>query len=533
MSLAIHQNTSAAAGYRASLEGWARAGIRNVEITAALLDGFLKTETLAAAKRVLTDNGLTPVSAACGVGGLWEPNSNHAASLDNLKRRCEQFTELGLTHIYAPVGGMAKFVEDDYKTGADQMRKVGDVVKQFNMRMSAEFTRGSSFISTLTTMLRVTRAAAHPNVKPLVDCYHFWSGNNKLEDLDLLKPGEVGHAHFQDVPDMPRELLDNTTRLIPGRRRQSADRRSSGSSPTKAARHRSAVGRVVSVPKYQQGDPYEVARDIRQKAEARHAARRACSERAILATFHPCPRHRRLLIRRIHRPNRRPITQPPVPGRTPVRGTDADGDRRVQTRLDSRGTPGDGQPCGVDRRFLGHRHRDLSTHFNAETLRSYDVVMFALTSGELPFSAAQKSALLDFVSSGHGFIGIHSATDTLYDGPTTAVSSARISRSIPGRSRARRRRERVASGERWCYGDRFSLSRSSTRSRKIRAARVAGPAASRPRVGWVDRRLSARVGALVRRRSRVLQRARHFPETWRDARFERLLASAIGWTSGK
>jgi len=71
-------------------------------------------------------------------------NPNHAASLENLKRRCEQFTELGLTHIYAPVGGMPaqKFVEDDYKTGADQMRKVGDVVKQFNLRMTAEFTRG-------------------------------------------------------------------------------------------------------------------------------------------------------------------------------------------------------------------------------------------------------------------------------------------------------------------------------------------------------------------------------------------------------
>ena len=37
------------------------------------------------------------------------------------------------------------------------------------------------------------------------NCYHFWSGNNKLEDLDLLRSGEVGHVHFQDVPDIPRE----------------------------------------------------------------------------------------------------------------------------------------------------------------------------------------------------------------------------------------------------------------------------------------------------------------------------------------
>ena len=266
MSLAIHQNTSATAGYRASLEGWARAGIRNVEITAALLDGFLKTETLAAAKRVLTDNGLTPVSAACGVGGLWEPNSNHSASLENLKRRCEQLTELGLTHIYAPVGGTQKFVEDDYKTGVDQMRKVGEVAQQFHVTMMAEFTRASSFIATLTTALRVVRAAAHPNVKPLFDCYHFWSGNNKLEDLDLVKPGEIGHVHFQDVPDIPRELLDQTTRVIPGE----------GVSPLTAilrklsdkAGYSGSLSVELFLPKYQQGDPYEVARDIRQKAEA-------------------------------------------------------------------------------------------------------------------------------------------------------------------------------------------------------------------------------------------------------------------------
>ena len=265
MSLAIHQNTSAAAGYRASLEGWARAGIKNVEITAALLDGFLKTETLASAKRVLADNGLTPVSAACGVGGLWEPNANHAMALDNLKTRCEMLAELGLTHIYAPVGGgMQKFTEDDYKTGADNMRQVGDIVQQFKMRMTAEFTRNSPFISTLPTMLKVTRAAGHPSVKPLVDCYHFWSGNNKLEDLDLLKPNEIGHMHFQDVPDMPRELLDNTTRLIPG----------DGISPlTTILRKVSDKGYSGSLsvelflPKYQQADPFMLAQEIRQKAE--------------------------------------------------------------------------------------------------------------------------------------------------------------------------------------------------------------------------------------------------------------------------
>ena len=45
MTLSIHQNTSRAAGYRKSLEGWAKAGIKFVEITDVMLDEFLKTDT--------------------------------------------------------------------------------------------------------------------------------------------------------------------------------------------------------------------------------------------------------------------------------------------------------------------------------------------------------------------------------------------------------------------------------------------------------------------------------------------------------
>ena len=54
-----------------------------------------------------------------------------------------------------------------------------------------------------------------------------------------------------------------------------------------------------------------------------------------------------------------------------------------------------------------------SNEVNRENLRNYDAIVF-YTSGELPLSDSQKAALLDFVRSGKGFAGIHSATDTLY-----------------------------------------------------------------------------------------------------------------------
>jgi uncharacterized protein len=53
---------------------------------------------------------------------------------------------------------------------------------------------------------------------------------------------------------------------------------------------------------------------------------------------------------------------------------------------------------------------------SAENLRHYAAVMF-FTTGELPISDAQKAALLTFVRSGRGFLGVHSATDTFYMWP--------------------------------------------------------------------------------------------------------------------
>lgn len=264
MTLCIHTNTSSAAGYRGALEGWAKAGIKNVELNAALIDDFLKTDTLDAARRVLTDNGLTPVHGAVGVNGLLEPNPNHAAAIDGLKKRLEMFAFLGLKKVYTTSGGAQKLTADDYAVVADHMRIVGETAKGFNMICSVEFIRSSPYMSTLLTALKVTREAAHPNFGVMFDFYHFWSGLNKLEDLDQIKPGEIQHVHFQDVPDMPRELLDNTTRLIPG----------DGVSPIvpilqklSAKGYSGPLSVELFLPKFRDGDPYEIAREIRQKCE--------------------------------------------------------------------------------------------------------------------------------------------------------------------------------------------------------------------------------------------------------------------------
>jgi sugar phosphate isomerase/epimerase len=262
-TLCIHQTTSLAAGFRKSLEGYARAGIKNVEVIGPHVDAFVKTDGLPAAKRLLSDLGITAVSHG-GARGFWEPGPERVKALEDLKHHAEVAAALGIDRMVGPCTANGKYTADDYKAAPDHMQEAGEIARQFNVTLMVEFTRASTFIATLPTSLRLVREAAHPNVAPMLDFYHFWSGLSKFEDLESIRPGEIHHVHFQDVPDMPRELLDNTTREIPG----------TGVTPIRrildALRAKGYAGPLsveLFYPKYQNADPYDVARAIREKAE--------------------------------------------------------------------------------------------------------------------------------------------------------------------------------------------------------------------------------------------------------------------------
>ncbi len=264
MTLSIHQFTSAHAGYRRSLEGWAKAGIRHVEPAAALLDDFLKHDSLASAKRVLTDNGLTIVSGAIGVTGIWEPNANFPKNLDAFRKRCAQFAELGAPLVYSPCVTTEKFTLADYARCIPNIRQAADVAREFHMKVAAEFVRNSTFMASLPTALRLHREAAHPNFGILFDCYHFWSGPSKSEDLDLIRPGEIIHAHLNDTEDLPRELLDLHSRVMPG----------DGVAPLPKILKKLAdtgyegpISVELFLPRFQEADPFELAKEVKLKCE--------------------------------------------------------------------------------------------------------------------------------------------------------------------------------------------------------------------------------------------------------------------------
>jgi hypothetical protein len=159
--------------------------------------------------------------------------------------------------------------------------------------------------------------------------------------------------------------------------------------------------------------------------------------------------------------------------------------------------------------------------------------MFALTSGELPLSALQKSVLIDFVSSGHGFIGVHSATDTLYEWPDYGRLVGAYFKEHPWTQQGTVVVEDASHPASAGLGDRFSLLEEFYTFQENPRGRVQVllrlDAASVGSTGDYPLAWAQAFGA-----GRAYYNALgHFSETWTDPRFQRQLTGAIRWTSGR
>jgi type 1 glutamine amidotransferase len=170
---------------------------------------------------------------------------------------------------------------------------------------------------------------------------------------------------------------------------------------------------------------------------------------------------------------------------------------------------------------------------SATRLAATDVLMFALTTGELAFDESQKRAIVDFVNNGGGFIGFHSATDTLYDWPDYGRIVGAYFKEHPWTQQATVTVEDRVHPTTSGLGASFSLTEEfyTFRTNPRGAAHV---------LLTLD---SASVGAqgdfplawtqTIGRGRSYYNALGHFSDTWNDSRFQLQIAAAIRWVSGR
>ncbi len=70
----------------------------------------------------------------------------------------------------------------------------------------------------------------------------------------------------------------------------------------------------------------------------------------------------------------------------------------------------------ADEREWQLEHTEDAARFTEESLAAFDAVVFLSTTGDV-LDETQQAAFERFIRAGHGFVGVHSATDTEYDWP--------------------------------------------------------------------------------------------------------------------
>ena len=224
-------------------------------------------------------------------------------------------------------------------------------------------------------------------------------------------------------------------------------------------------------------------------------------------------------------------TQPaPVPGQSPVRVLMVTATAGFRHDSISAARESVASLAGDRNGFTVTATEDLSA-ISSTTLAGYDVLFFALTSGELALTTDQKAAMLAFVSGGKGFIGAHSATDTLHDWPEYGRLVGAYFKEHPwtrfGTVVVEDQSHETAAG----LGDRFDIVEEfyaftdNPRPRvhvllRLDAASVGG-SGDYP-LAWSSSYGSGRV---------YYNALGHFAETWRDPRFQRQLIAAIRWVA--
>lgn len=199
------------------IEAAAKAGFTAVELWLPHVEKFLAAgHSLAEARAILRDNAIEAAGACFVAGLITSTGEAKRKAFDAAKARFELCQELGARTIVCVGDGPAAPTLEDYTTAAEQTREVCDLATSFGLTVALEFVAGFPFLGTLASAARVVNDADHVHLGILFDCFHFWAGRSKMEDFDRLRGAPIAFVHLNDARDLPREILRDSDRVLPG-----------------------------------------------------------------------------------------------------------------------------------------------------------------------------------------------------------------------------------------------------------------------------------------------------------------------------
>jgi 2-keto-myo-inositol isomerase len=249
------------------IEAAGRAGFDYVEIWAAKLREFLKTNSTEELKDLIVKNNLEPYS----INSIEHITFRSSADYEKIKAETREFSqiasEIGCPYVVVIPGKLPENASKEEITdeSVKVLNELADIADKYNVGLAFEFLgQTDCSVQTLDFCKEIVEKVNRENVGLVIDTFHFYAGNSTFEAIETLDPNKLFIFHINDAENLPKEKLTDAHRLYPGM----------GILPIREIKERfDGIGydRMVSIeifrPEYWNEDPFEVARKAKAATE--------------------------------------------------------------------------------------------------------------------------------------------------------------------------------------------------------------------------------------------------------------------------
>jgi len=187
-----------------------------VEIWLTKLEQHLETAPAADTAKLLADRGITPAAAAYQGGLLLSQGDQRRAHFDHFKRRLDLCQRFGIPTLLVVADFAQKADPVSLGRAVVSLAEAARWAAGFGVKLGLEFRGTDAFCNCLDTAISLVEQCREPNVGVCLDLFHYYKGPSKPEDLDRLTAANLAHVQVCDVAGVPRELMTDADRVLPG-----------------------------------------------------------------------------------------------------------------------------------------------------------------------------------------------------------------------------------------------------------------------------------------------------------------------------
>lgn len=212
----ISQATTLPSSFAEDVANYQASGWRCVEVWLTKLEQHLQDVSVADTRLALADAGINLAAASFQGGLLTSQGEQRKAHFDHFKQRLDICQAFGIRTLVVTADFSERVEAQEIGRAVASLGQAARWADGFGVRLALEFRGDASFCSSLDTTVMLVAECREANVGICLDLFHYYKGPSKLEDLERLSGERLFHVQVCDVAGVPRELMSDSDRILPG-----------------------------------------------------------------------------------------------------------------------------------------------------------------------------------------------------------------------------------------------------------------------------------------------------------------------------